>query len=339
MPVNFISGEDMGEEIRKLVEQSDEFLLAVAFWGDGVTKEFGLTNSWKQKKGTVICNLMSGACNPKEIEKLRKNDSLRVLKHDELHAKVYWTPRSVIIGSSNASSNGLAYEGSELAGWVEGNVKITEPKTVTDVKNWLAKIEKHATEIDQDDLNLAFEIWKKRRKDRHGIGATQRNNGKSFIKNLIENPKYFKDLQIEIWIYEGENMDPPAAKAVREAAKERRNLKIDGFQDIKSKVPPGLTIIDCSYSITKKGKRSFRPAFWRMLEDGHIQKYPKSKGYKAGKIFLCKPIKEICGFKINKEDILEIQFMVEKYLDVHPKEFDFTLFELVDWWTKQANAV
>jgi hypothetical protein len=79
--------------------------MAVAFWGDGATKGLGLDKK-RGEVATVICNLKSGGTNPNEIRELWKAN-INPLQCDKLHGKVYLFDDCVIIGSSNASSNGL----------------------------------------------------------------------------------------------------------------------------------------------------------------------------------------------------------------------------------------
>jgi hypothetical protein len=49
---------------------------------------------------------MSGACNPDVIRKLM-NLGAEIKMVDGMHARIYWTRAGAIIGSANASANGL----------------------------------------------------------------------------------------------------------------------------------------------------------------------------------------------------------------------------------------
>ncbi len=123
--MKFLDGQTATAEIKELVRGSKNVRMAVAFWGEGATEKLGLAK--KGKDLTVICNLATGGTNPREIECLMKNE-VAVLQCDKLHGKVYlFDNDTLVIGSSNASANGLALQGAQLAGWHEANVLIKEP--------------------------------------------------------------------------------------------------------------------------------------------------------------------------------------------------------------------
>lgn len=103
------------EAITDFIKGSQEVIIVAPYFGDGAFKELGFDNF--NKSCTIVCNLFSGACNPKEIKKFMSPElgfSVRTL--DNLHAKIYWTNKGVVIGSANPSANGLAFEGKETRG-------------------------------------------------------------------------------------------------------------------------------------------------------------------------------------------------------------------------------
>ena len=110
--------------IRKLSKGCTDLRVAVAFWGKGGTKTLSLS---KAKKGRVLCNLESGACNPEEIRAIRASKTLQIRTHAQLHAKIYWSPKAAVIGSSNASTNGLVVDAKTAKGWREANMWIGDP--------------------------------------------------------------------------------------------------------------------------------------------------------------------------------------------------------------------
>ena len=57
--LKFIEGEDLVEELRSLMKETNGASLAVAFWG----RDSGSKLNIEQGRGTrIICNLESGAC-------------------------------------------------------------------------------------------------------------------------------------------------------------------------------------------------------------------------------------------------------------------------------------
>jgi hypothetical protein len=156
--LKFIEGDDLVREFHKLMKKSTSSNLAVAFSGKNASARLNI------KKGSnikIICNLKSGACNPDEIQKLRS--LIEIKTHDQIHAKVYLTDNGAIIGSSNASANGLAVSALEASGWREANIVVDDRKLLASIKIWFGKMWKDARPIKSSDIELARTLWAKRR--------------------------------------------------------------------------------------------------------------------------------------------------------------------------------
>ncbi len=168
--------------IGELLAGAETAKFAVAFWGNEAAATLGISSSSKPLK--IICNLESGACNPSEIRKLLKmTTNVEVRTNPRLHAKVYWTPSGVVIGSSNASANGLAVEGKELSSWAEANVLTTDPKMLEQTSAWFDALFAASNPITEADLTLAADLWNRRQfvrpmivKTNVGLIETVRNN-------------------------------------------------------------------------------------------------------------------------------------------------------------------
>jgi HKD family nuclease len=122
------------DRIRALFEQASVIKCAVAFWGDRAPFILGLRGL--NKPIQIICNFESGATNPQVVRELLDIPGLQLRSHHKLHAKVYWTAQGAIVGSSNASANGLGFEGRELEGWLEANALVTDTETLVGIKSW-----------------------------------------------------------------------------------------------------------------------------------------------------------------------------------------------------------
>ncbi len=69
---------------------------------------------------TIVCDVRSGACNPAEICWLQNVlGTQRVRTFDRPHAKVWLGREMAIVGSANASANGLGFKGEEATTLVE----------------------------------------------------------------------------------------------------------------------------------------------------------------------------------------------------------------------------
>ncbi|WP_242141021.1 phospholipase D family protein [Sphingomonas sp. TREG-RG-20F-R18-01] len=147
----------------------------MAFWGDGAIERLGLDRH--EIKAKILCNLESGACNPAEIRRLRDMPSILLKSHPALHAKVYWTFGAAVVGSSNASANGLAVEGADLRAWLEANVRVKDQVTLDEIEDWFGRVFAAGHEISDPDLERATALWKAR--------AKLRPTGKRLVSNLL----------------------------------------------------------------------------------------------------------------------------------------------------------
>jgi hypothetical protein len=156
--MEFLNGPQAIAKIAGLTAKSRNVRMAVAFWGEGAAQWLGLLS--KPSSAIVICNLKMGGTNPAEIRALM-NAGVHVSQSDILHAKVYLFDNQVIIGSSNASANGLSLQGGETSGWIEANVFCDEAAFCQKASRWFAKLTTQI--ITEDDLKNAEEIWLRRR--------------------------------------------------------------------------------------------------------------------------------------------------------------------------------
>jgi hypothetical protein len=94
--ITFLPGVHIRKGIVELISNSSQIDCAVAFWGRGATDLF---KSTRQKSIRIICDLMSGACNPDVIRELM-NLGAEIKMVDGMHAKIYLDPS----GSNNRFS-------------------------------------------------------------------------------------------------------------------------------------------------------------------------------------------------------------------------------------------
>jgi hypothetical protein len=86
--VKFLDTSVTEAHVRKILASNKSIRAAVAYWGNGAVRRLGIK---KGQSVTVICDLLSGCCNPREIKRLRAAiGAKRVLTHDRLHAKYGW---------------------------------------------------------------------------------------------------------------------------------------------------------------------------------------------------------------------------------------------------------
>jgi phosphatidylserine/phosphatidylglycerophosphate/cardiolipin synthase-like enzyme len=202
--------------IKELAGRSKRAKIAVAFWGDGATELLGLDRA--DLDLDVLCNLDSGACNPKEIRRLKERTPVR--SHPKLHGKVYLMDNVVVLGSSNASTNGLALE-LGLGGWCEANVVTDDPTVFQDVSEWFADRKGDSYEITADDIALSERIWSERNKAAPAGRRLSQDLGKAFR----ESPMHPGWKGVKIAIYTDRDLSDEGENEKAETIAENPALK------------------------------------------------------------------------------------------------------------------
>jgi hypothetical protein len=201
--LKFIEGDKLIEEFQGLLEGSAGANLAVAFWGRGAASKLEIKRALSTR---IICNLESGACHPEEIKEIRKYANVEIRTHRELHAKVYCADRGAIVGSSNASANGLAIPASDAPGWREANVFTDDPELLLDIRQWFERMWEEAKTITDRDIKQAAELWRKRRSL-----APIRRKAKSLIESVSADAELLDAAEIYCIAY-CEGLDPGARR-------------------------------------------------------------------------------------------------------------------------------
>ena len=206
--MRFLSGPDIQAQVRQLASRSGEVMAAVAYWGRGAAERTGLTDNDRPADVRVICDLLSGACNPAEIEELvGRGVSVRTL--DRLHAKVWIAGDDVIVGSANASHNGLPGDDEEAANAsIEAAVLSRDRRLARKLAAWFEKQWCASSKIEQRHLDQARDMWNRR----------HRGGGRGFTTPLTEkllNPDTFDRFAgLRLLAYFDEKVSREAAKFV-----------------------------------------------------------------------------------------------------------------------------
>jgi hypothetical protein len=167
-----------------------------------------------QKKSVkVVCCLRNGASDPAIISRVGK----RARQNDKLHAKVIWTPKGAIIGSANASSNGLPEE-EELANvLIEAGIYVNNSLTLGSIESWFDSQFKNARSITKLDLLRAKEA----REERVWGSSTGRKRKPSLIEALKSGRKEFLNQRIYLMLFD-EYITPQQERKARSWAREKQ---------------------------------------------------------------------------------------------------------------------
>ena len=174
--MQFLTGVDIQTQVRTIASRTGKIMAAVAYWGKGAAERTGLSGHEDPASVRIICDLLSGACNPNEIEALQQF-GFTVKTLDRLHAKVWIGGDDVIVGSANASQNGLLGEGEQAANAnVEAAVMSHDPALASRLAAWFELQWDASTEIETRHLVRARQIWNRHR----------RSGGRGFTSTLGE---------------------------------------------------------------------------------------------------------------------------------------------------------
>lgn len=128
---------------------------AVAFWGRNSDHKLPKNGRGQFR---IICNLAMGGTNPFAIEQIKRAN---IRQCDTLHAKVYIGSKHAVVTSANASSNGLGFEGLEVAKWVEAGIRTDD---IAEISKWFEDLwdGDDAREVSDPDLEAAKVLWWRR---------------------------------------------------------------------------------------------------------------------------------------------------------------------------------
>lgn len=206
--MKFVHGYKTLDAIARFLEsEKDEIAIAVAFWG-GDAKNLLRIENWKAKRIRIICDATSGACNPQALSYLRTKLGKNLFANSRLHAKVYWTPKRVMITSANASASGLSLEDTELDGNIEAGIITSSPDILKAAKIWFEKTLKLKETVEVNDaiMDQATKMWKSRRVDRPS------NESIVSITAALRDKAVLKDRNIVVCNYRDEGRDEEGNK-------------------------------------------------------------------------------------------------------------------------------
>jgi hypothetical protein len=186
--VRFIAGSDLVDAIRDVLG-GNNVRCAVAFWGTGAE---ALLNQASGDQPRIICDVTLGGTSPNALRVLGapENDRLRYVP--SLHAKVYISDRGAIVGSANASQNGVGLDGPPSL--IEGGVLVAlEDDAYSQAVTWFETHWKASKKVDASALALATKRFRPGRTP----GSRSVRPG-SLLDLIAADPDRFSDVSIVI---------------------------------------------------------------------------------------------------------------------------------------------
>jgi len=295
--MKFISGKAYSQAVEEIVSLEKEMKCAVAFWGADWISHFKKLTQPIQ----IICNLESGATNPAIIEAFHGKANIQLKTHPKLHSKVFLTSECMIIGSANASANGMSLEDSELNGWIEAGLAVDDPVSINDAHDWFKRLwgskeSQYVEELDPSKLKTIENAWKRQRGTREKPPALPRT---SLLDALKTDPDRFKDSKLIIVITR-EDASDDAKKAFAQIMKTspvKGESNVDFYEDM-IELPPDHFIIDLYYG-PRRGFGFF--GLFKTPDPPMTHRFRYDDG-DYGEITLCAKLPSIDGMTISGED-------------------------------------
>jgi hypothetical protein len=155
----FLIGQALSEEIRRVLSGRD-LRCAVAFWGLGAA-EFIQATGTSVADARIVCDLSMGGCWPGALEEMGDPGNKQLRQQDGLHAKVYISDTGIIVGSPDASANGIGFKGCKAI-WLEaGTFHAPKSQIWRDAAAWFERLYRDARVVDGAALEEARRRWPK----------------------------------------------------------------------------------------------------------------------------------------------------------------------------------
>ncbi len=166
-----------------------------------------------------------------------------VLTSHRLHAKAWIGADDMIVGSANASANGLGAEGSESLHWRELGVRVSNKAVLGNAIAWFDNLWNDGRVIHEADLDLARRAWQRRRRDRPFARAAE-----SLLEAAIVRPEDFEGRNIYVVVSSEEMSDASSNRL--EKLSELAGKQLYAFEDWPD-IPIDATLI-CFDSVDGK---------------------------------------------------------------------------------------
>jgi hypothetical protein len=287
------------QALAKWVRENDGPLdIAVAFWGEGAIQQLGLDQGDRSYR--VILDLDSGGTNPKVVAELLDLRPSLIRVANRLHAKAFIGASEVLVGSANASANGLGGEGTEATRWTELGLLTRDPKLVAEAKAWFARLWRDSEEITPTRLRKAFDAWRSRQRIRPREITKSKAN---ILDAARSNRNAFKNRGIYV-VVDVTFYSETAIKKIDKIQQETGSEPYcwEGWK----KMPLDSWFISFS-DYVGEGLKMNRPAVYKSrseLQAGTLQIVDKSKlpeGYAAGSLAAWKPLLEKAKAEVSKD--------------------------------------
>lgn len=190
----FLQGDDLSQKIREVVNGKD-VRCAVAFWGRDAVRELFGTEVLDRDDVHVVCDLSMGGTNPETLRALGAPDNSNIRYLDGLHAKVFLSKNGAVVGSANASNNGIGFMGGNAQLLEAGTYFAPDSDGCRRIGGWFAGLsENRSRQVDDKALDAAHLAWNRRRRSPGAFSGHRQPQRIEFEMAIRNHPEIFGDL-------------------------------------------------------------------------------------------------------------------------------------------------
>ncbi len=203
----FLSGAALSDRIRSICAGND-VRCAVAFWGGGTAASlFPLGPD----SATVICDISMGGTSKTALAELGGPGRAGLLVSDGMHAKIYISDRGAVVGSANASRNGIGHVSGESGRLLEAAIFCPVGTAAFDqAVSAVSHLMKGAKVVDDDDISRAPQ----RSKELGHLGQAADPASMSLLYMIVNAPHDYSNVSFAV--VTEDDLDEDKAGAVRD---------------------------------------------------------------------------------------------------------------------------
>ena len=336
--MRFLTGPAIQTQVKRISRRRGEVMAAVAYWGDGATERTGLSEKKNLKQVRIICDLLSGACNPREIRVLMGR-GICVKTLDRLHAKVWINGNDVILGSANASRNGLPGTGDDAKANIEAAFLSEEPSLSQEIARWFDDRWETATKIDDRILALAEDLWTRRAR------STKRAFTSTLLKMLRNPDSSDRFFLLRLCAYRNGDISDEAEQYLDNEG--RRHYSAEEWQAFGDEqpcyelpltapewdCPPGTVVMDFTCHI-EGGSFSFN-GFWQVRDCPNVI-------LANTRLILLTKLPHFDGYSLSESEQLEIGGRIQEHVARQanqPEIFEYIDMDFLKFWDSERSEL
>ncbi len=280
--MKFVEGSELAREIKALICNAPDVVIATAFVGAGFDSLLG-ERPPHFPPVDVRCNLHMGGTNPAPLQALlgKRKPRIRLTSCDRLHAKVILTAKKAIVSSANLSSNGIGSMSTAVPagepGHQEAGALITDLGQIEAIRRWLnTLIGRTISSPDDGELLAAAELFRLRNQWDRPLPPLGGNLAQqAIIRDMLLDPVNAARVDQLTVVIACRASSKPAAQRARKLRSAGYPVGPEDFYEDFDAFDPGSVLLHFTGSATSS--RLWFGGYYRMRADTWaVQRHPRT---------------------------------------------------------------